>query len=345
MSAWTCFATGESHLEQLPKGCSSCHRPHGAPGTAMLEQDKRAMCFVCHGSAPGGVPGDSSIDIETPMSKPFKHEVLATTNPHRFDEVMPEQDAGYDRHVTCEDCHSIHRSTPANPVGWVKGYSSGGTVTRPANFEYEVCYKCHSDSANLPSNQTNKRVQFNLANPSYHPVEGIGKNNDVPSLIPPLTVSDIILCTSCHGNDDVSAGAARGPHGSNYASMLKYYYRTNDQWPESFAEYELCYRCHQRDDGSTGILNDASFQRHQLHVAGSVNNDPTTCKTCHDAHGTPIYAKLIEFDTAPGGPVSAATVGGIQFIDDPLNSGRPRCLLNCHAKEHDHNLFDTLGWP
>jgi hypothetical protein len=62
--------------------------------------------------------------------------------------------------------------------------------------------------------QSNKRIQFNPANLSFHPVESVGKNPSVPSLIVPWATAGLMYCTDCHNND-------QGPHGGGAARTAR----------------------------------------------------------------------------------------------------------------------------
>jgi len=226
--------------------------------------------------------------------------------------------------LSCEDCHDVHRVSGQDPFGNVAGFSNVQVRLRKAQFEYEVCYKCHSDSANLPLEQQNLRLLFDRKNPSYHPVEGPGRNGDVPSLVSGLSAASTIRCTDCHGNDD--KGGPRGPHGSEYDAMLRFNYERSDI-PESPHAFELCYRCHDRQS----ILGDKSFRAHSRHVlyAGA------SCAACHEPHGSPLNPDLIEFDLD--------IVQGDRLYMD-ASGGRPKCFLTCHGIEHNDAFFSSRGW-
>ena len=201
-------------------------------------------------------------------------------------------------------------------------------------YQYELCYRCHTDSPNMPSSKTARhleqndlRLEFDLSGPSYHPVVGSGKNPDVPSLIgSAYTESSVIYCTDCHAGDD--AGAPAGPHGSSYPSILKYRYEKADYTAESVSNYELCYSCHDRES----ILGDNSFPYHDKHI----RDEETPCNACHDPHGinspqgnSTNNSHLINFDIS-----IVSTVGPVtrRFVDTGLNSGY--CQLKCHNKTH-----------
>ena len=78
----------------------------------------------------------------------------------------------------------------------VSGLTLTGRPTANAQFEYEVCFKCHADNPERPQSritrqitQTNTRLEFDPSGPSFHPVAAPGVNRNVPSLIPPMTVA------------------------------------------------------------------------------------------------------------------------------------------------------------
>jgi len=153
-----------------------------------------------------------------------------------------------------------------------------------------------------------------------------GKNPDVPSLLPPYSVSSIIDCTDCHGSSDPSG--ARGPHGSDWQYLLTNRYVTDDLTPESPFNYELCYKCHSRS-----VLLDGEGFPHGLHVADA----RTPCSACHDPHGVSSMqgnalhnSHLINFDLTI---VSPNDSGRLEFLDQGRFSGQ--CYLSCHGKLHN----------
>jgi predicted CXXCH cytochrome family protein len=323
------ISTGEtpSHLDRSknPLGCGACHRGHGKRGTMMLAFSKQEFCFSCHGldSAPPEVRAKK--DILAVFNKRFNHPVEETAHFHVMDEELPETNSSTPRHVACADCHRTHVLTSEKPWRGVKGYTKGLAKGREAEEEYELCYKCHSDSPNLPYESKNMRILFSRENPSYHPIETYGKTNFVPSLIRPLNVSSTIKCSDCHGNDNPFG--PQGPHGSDYEHLLIARYETHEIG-ESESAYELCYICHDR----SSILDNQSFQSHREHVV--FNNVP--CSACHTPHGSTMNPHLIEFDEKFLDP----TVLPVYF---PAVGGSPKCLLNCHigAKSvvHDEEFY------
>ena len=320
-------------------GCENCHRPHTAGGHARLlnytfEEDN---CLVCH---QGNV---AAKNIEAELVKQYRHSVQDYTGVHdpaeNFTGVVT-------KHVECVDCHNPHQafSSPASPpnvpgaLRGVAGVTASGAPAANASYTYEVCFKCHADNNVLSFSaisrqhpQINTRLEFDLTNPSYHPVEGVGRNPNVPSLLPPYTVNSNISCTDCHNSDDspATAGAGpAGPHGSRNRFLLERNYTVADSTIETSYEYALCYKCHDRNI----LLSDASGFPHQRHVV----REQAPCSACHDPHGVSAIqgnavnnSHLINFNL---NIVQPNADGALRFEDQGTFQGR--CYLNCHNVEH-----------
>jgi hypothetical protein len=153
-----------------------------------------------------------------------------------------------------------------------------------------------------------------------------------------MSTSVVIYCTTCHADD---GGVSRGPHGSSFAPILKERYETGDNTPESYENFALCYRCHDR----SSILSDASFRKkaapttpsgggHSGHLAAGA-----PCSACHDAHGvydagaigTGSHTHLIDFDKRVVEPRGEAFP-----VYNDRGGGSGSCNLTCHGKEHDN---------
>jgi hypothetical protein len=257
------------------------------------------------------------------------------------------------------DCHNPH-AAQHNPIGTVRGtfgqtvkgpnlhvrgVGITGRVTDDARFLYEICFKCHGDSTSRPRltttrqiSQTNTRLEFQPSNPSFHPVAGPRRNQDVVSLISPLRVGSIVTCTDCHNSDNarsMGGSGANGPHGSIFEPLLARNYETDDFTAESAEAYALCYGCHRRES----ILNDESFSRHRRHIVDL----RTPCSVCHDAHG--IYrgqgnarehGSLINFDLSVVFPADTPSGRRVGYEDTGRLSGN--CTLTCHGMTH-------IGFP
>jgi predicted CXXCH cytochrome family protein len=362
-------------------GCEVCHTPHFAPTAEQLLNFTGAppspfSCTTtgCHSSQPGqphpltgaggvgrATPGALSssgrADVGTQVRKVSAHHEEPDMIPTAKRVAGGAARSGV-RGVGCADCHNPHlvngsRAEAPYVSGMLQGVSGvdrRGAEVRPVTYEYEVCFKCHSD--NTPDidyvprvlSVTNTRLAFDPTNPSYHPVVDIGKELNVPSIPssyqPSMSPSASIYCTSCHADDE---GGSRGPHGSSFAPILKERYETTDNTPETYDNYALCYRCHDR----SSILRDDSFRKKTVGAKGSGGGHSghlaagAPCSACHDPHGvydsgataTGSHTHLINFDTrfvrGQTGPGQAVPT----FNDSGVFSGS--CTLVCHGVPHD----------
>ena len=334
------FLSG-SHSDKslVGKSCRVCHR-----GMTMALSGEEGTCLTCHGDSgsrnrmvEGGYlksQGASLLsDIANELSKPYNHPVLTIQGVHRQLEALPEEVVNAARHSECVDCHNPHVVEKGKPFRGLKGRRVGSLITEIEN-EYELCYRCHSESANLPGNSSDKHAEFKTTNPSFHPVEGEGKNTVVISLKEPYVAQkkrpnevSRITCGDCHGSDDPAG--PKGPHGSNYQGLLVLDYQVDDGMPESEQAYSLCYKCHDR----ASILSNESFSYHSLHIQGRLGGkDGTSCFTCHDAHGSTQYQNLIKFNEDV---VFENAAGILKYEAQGYSARHGSCSLNCHGVEHD----------
>jgi hypothetical protein len=323
----------------MPKGCRACHR-----GMSMAISGEEKSCVPCHSDSAArsemqrqgylkdtGKGAPKSIVAE--LSKPYNHPVSTVSGVHQRNEALPEEVVNAARHSECVDCHEVHLVEKGNPFRGIKGRRVGNFIADIEN-EYELCYRCHAESANLPGNATNKHEEFNPTNPSFHPVEAEGKNTFVVSLLKPYVTQEPkpnevsrMTCSDCHGSDD--AAAPKGPHGSYNPGLLVLNYDIDDERSESERAYELCYKCHDR----TSILANESFPFHALHIQGrTLAGDGTSCFTCHDAHGSSSNRHLIRFNEAV---VSENAAGRLRYETRGIASRGGRCYLSCHGVDHD----------
>jgi len=296
-------------------GCESCHRAH-SPATAqrLVKFVEAATCYQCHD---GSV---TTLNIEGEfLAKTYRHPVQITPSVHDASESpssrlhpLPETASGTPRHAACVDCHEPHfaNSTSARPplvngaLLGATGQSTGNTYILQSSNEYEICFKCHADSANKPQstdfsvvgvgygrnpqrmfkasspNRFNTRLEFQFS-PSFHPVTrprnlSPGLGGDVPSLRPqPITPGGSVMV-----NRQLSSVA-----------------------------YIYCSDCHNNDTGrNLGISSGpkgphGSNLAHLLERASSLEPPPATpgassagvayaltnyalCDKCHDVEGS-----------------------------------------------------------
>jgi uncharacterized CHY-type Zn-finger protein len=225
--------------------------------------------------------------------------------------------------------------------GQVPGVNSGGVPVKAASFEYEVCFKCHSEPKPVQPYITrqvasdNPRLQFAPSAVSFHPVEVSGKSMLAPSLRPGLTPGSIIYCNDCHNADTGKKAGGSGPngvHGSAHRPLLLARYDTTDFSSESSAAYALCYRCHDR----TSILSNQSFPLHKLHIV----DQHAPCSACHDAHGissalgtTQHNSHLMNFDIT----IVRPTTGNKTSYE--VRGAGGACYLKCHGVDHNPKTY------
>ena len=312
--------------------CEVCHMTHKADQPVRLIRGvtEQATCLLhCHN---GALPLESfGANVGALFSKTSRHPLDYANGVH----AVTEDPQAMSKHVECADCHNPHQvnsqgaplSAPPAVNGrllGVKGIDISGAVVTEASYEYEICLKCHAENsfvnnAAIPrlSGDANERLRFDPANPSFHPVAGVGRNPaSVPSLrleivgvIPARTLSTSgrIYCTDCHS-----------PHGSDSAHLLVARYEQPNAYLSYLeSNYALCYRCHDQNI----LLNPAfsTFPPHQSHVV----THQVPCSVCHDPHGVTDNAHLINFD------VRSSFVG---TIPPPAYDATGRsCTVSCHA--------------
>ena len=339
------------------------------------DASEKACAAACHGSeqvntqspaaTSNGMQTALLISPKTGAKKDIKSQIMKISS-HRSGPnariLSPRAQLALRRsgmnQVTCVDCHNPHltnkngkASAPriSGVLQGVSGLDRNGVEVEAADYEYEICFKCHSDAgadfSYIPRviGTTNLRLAFDPGNASYHPVVEMGKTMNVPSIPSTfnldLRATSRIYCTDCHHDD---AGGSRGPHGSSFAPILGERYETADGTRESFQNYALCYRCHNRDS----ILGDNSFKKnssgkggHSGHLAAG-----TPCSACHDPHGVNLssssgdtgdHTHLINFDTTIVSP-KPGNVYPI-FKSNGIFSGN--CTLVCHGKLHDNESY------
>lgn len=316
-----------------PNACLNCHETHGGEAGARLLAAAREEdgCTPCHGAA------GPAADVETDFGRLFVHPLNLAQDVHDPREALPVADA----HVECVDCHNPHAAraeaatapdAPGSLAG-VRGLDGDGVEVAEAAYTYEVCYQCHAGSTWRPQPATPRQIvqsdtmlEFDPANPSFHPVEGPGASSDVPSLLAPYTTGSVVTCTDCHRSSDPAAAA--GVHGSDYAHILGWNYETTQGTIESALAYELCYRCHDR----TIVISSMSWQSHRKHVV----NEQFPCNACHDPHGISAtqgdaanHTRLMNFDLTYVEPEDGT--GLLEFVD---NGGWGTCTLKCHGSNH-----------
>ena len=313
--------------------CENCHRPHSAGGKQRLLNNaaEENNCYSCH----NGNVAAKNIQAEF-TGKSSIHPVASTTGVHDPAEPAVIQA----RHVECADCHNPHATNastgllPGSLAG-VRGLNQAGLEVKPATAEYQICYRCHADSTNMPAPgvarqivQTNTRLEFATTNPSHHAVAGPGRSSNVPSLIAPWTTASILKCSDCH-NNNAGPGAGgtgpKGPHGSTNPKLLE---RPHALTSAPTAG-DICYKCH-----SQSLVTGKSPHNRSEHLRYG-------CKACHDPHGisstqgTAQYnSRLINLSTTDNTPVGTGATAKL-YVDTVAR----KCYMVCHGENHNGRSY------
>lgn len=333
--------------------CTNCHQSHGWPDGANPGQDypmllvnrEENLCFACH----DGSPATKNVLLQ--FTKSYRHPTTDYGGRHNAKEGGTAASYGTtNRHAECEDCHNSHAAaadtvapTAPNAVNSIRSVDrvavtngAAGTVptytyrartdTTAPIAEYQVCFKCHSSWTSQPAGQSDMAVKFNSNNPSYHPVEAVGKNTNVNpnSFVNGWTGTRVMYCTDCHTSEDASV---RGPHGSQYRYLLKRPSIASSA-TRTTASTEACFDCHSfntySNTGTTDTIqaysrfNRPNFEEgHSFHVV----EKRAPCYACHDSHASGTKPHLIVTGRNPG----------INSYTETATGGT--CSPTCHGTE------------
>jgi hypothetical protein len=278
------------------------------------------ICFVCHDGTGASANiasqySDPAVPANNPSTGSYYSHAATSVSAHVSDQDPGEFAGVLNRHAACADCHQPHLADGSlaaqSADGWtasgaLKGASgvvvtNGGAGTTPgytrtanSEFEYQLCFKCHSGYTKLmpptgpPSTWAlDKAIELNPNNLSYHPVEAPGKNatsqmggslaGTSPYKLWAFSTGSTIRCVSCHGDPRVAspaAGARLAPHAVRYRGMLIANLRDRSLKGPSeayaAADFALCLACHAEApfvDTSEGPRADTNYPLHGLHLA------------------------------------------------------------------------------
>jgi len=228
----------------------------------------------------GGAPAVAVVDLG-PVGR-SRHPASAVRGAH-----VSTETAGFERHAECVDCHNTHaltsepRTADAPSIyGVIKGAwgldlaATEPTLTAPAEYEYEVCFKCHASADNVAWGSSPRDIAAEFDSTSAHPVMGTEAE---------------LYCVNCHGN----AGAGpKGPHVSSAAPLLSSPLISTPPVDPAM----LCYQCHAKSlyhDGTDPVddpVDGTGFRHgdtnlHVLHVSESEGYG-LGCEACHLSHGS-----------------------------------------------------------
>ncbi len=318
--------------------CVNCHDPHGVKDAAglvpsLLHLRPAALCLGCHAGSPGA-------DVASAFSRPYRHPLVA--DPAKTGapaDAAPGSALAGGRSVaggTCSGCHNPHAAA-ADPAARVAGEVAralaGAARVRLANGtagsaptrvvaarsdrmlvrEYEVCFKCHSGTGRLT--RSDLAAALNPANPSFHPVEGRGRNVaiDRRSFAVGWSADRLVTCSDCHASDDEST---RGPHGSTFPHILRRRHLADAGSSAPAQETDLCFECHGFATYADPFPGPATaFSRYAGHATHASKG--VSCWACHDAHGSATLPALLTL-RAPG----------LARLEPEAGGGT--CTVTCH---------------
>jgi len=368
---------GSSHQSTgalAAKGCMNCHASHKAQqgenllilsGMSGIDTNCTASCHNDSvGRSVGTFNHGNGSDPAGNKHKGAENLALAAT--WGADPLPLPQ---LDKHVHCVDCHNPHQTqdapltppTPPDVAGVLKGVRGVDINGQPktgatpyAQYEYEICFRCHSGDAalagqfNAPTavvrifNSWDERERFNWGTAkSWHPVGAqftrVGSSQGLSLRDPGMRT---IFCNDCHD-----------PHGSTREHLL----RNDNQDTFSTSQgisYPLCYGCHDENYLLSTSTNTRVLRLHKAHVLGihqSGDTNKASCSNCHDPHGVPNKfglttdtnsLHLMNFDTRYAGVGSAydSTAGSCSLIAGTSMSCHPTT-----ANPANFSAYDTYS--
>ncbi len=376
--AWLGAHTGYTTVST--NGCEACHRPHTAhDAQRLMKGEVDLVCFQCHdGNTTTALP-----NLRNEFNKQYIHPSIGVQAGHDPAEAPNNITT---RHASCDDCHNSHaaRANQGVPVPpqlsgsllGLTGISASGsaynarTGSGEAQYEYEVCFKCHSYNTNQPQaspaytnygqlpNRQNPSIDLRQAFTSLGSAHSVvqpgglstGLGGAVPSLLPnivdvngspiqsrPLSAGSQIYCIDCHNNNDGrNAGAgylgSAGPHGSIYPHLLErnYLIETPSGAPGSTAGQPY---------STANYMICWKCHSEQSILAnqdGFPHKDHVAvagCSTCHDPHGV-VNGNAVNNSYLINFDLNVVAPynGTLQYTNMGLLHGS--CTLTCHGTNH-----------
>jgi predicted CXXCH cytochrome family protein len=350
--------------------CVSCHGAHNnSAAPRSLKGLEEAACSPCHSGA-NASPALPNVMGE--FSKVYTHPTTTVSGAHDPTEPIPVNGT---RHAECADCHNSHTAsaqtaTPVAPLiqntlAGVSGYDTAG-VQRPATKEFQVCFKCHSDSTNKPATSTYGRTAVRYPG---------GPMPAGYSIQPPRPADQYNLrlkFSSTIGHNVMGTSIVTTAVGSLRPFMLNVDGVTNNaSRPLTTSSLLYCTDCHNnnqarssngagpngphgstfphllqftsfQDAGGGGGSNAGAAMCNKCHNLTALSGTPhasqhrtTGCTTCHDPHGviggnTGANRAMMNFDT--GVVTRSGTYFG--YFNNGSGSGQKGCYLTCHGQNH-----------
>lgn len=239
--------------------CLDCHKAHNSPFPSQLAAPAPNLCQLCH-------PGDDAALVEAHDGIPVQgvncvgcHEPHASATKGLLRRVVhqPFGDG------SCDMCHLVESETP-RLVRAVGG---------------RLCAACHKDYPRKTDTVFHKPVESGECNACHVP-----HTSDVKGLLasPPQ-----VLCTTCHAQLTERARTAKSAHPIpvEQGACLACHSPHSSTEPHLLVSGEIrtCLSCHETAKHGHPLGDDRLDPR---------TNQPITCVTCHDPHGTAFSYQL-----------------------------------------------------
>ncbi len=394
--------------------CLNCHQDHNAPGTDWIlrgvgDQD----CLNCHsGAAPvtalatgrfanantaPALVGPNKVLARLNIGAEYgkiSHPMLTAVTTVKAQSALRHQSATLSPDtptesgcISCHDPHSVQSTTAAAATlaptvragqAGVLGVSEkdGVTAVRPAQFEYQICLRCHGPRAQKSTDSAkygyipqrlasggqplNMIPQFGTSAMSSHPVFH-PRNSALPQpsllinmlslngMTPGRPVGAQIYCTDCHDSDDnreFGGTGPNGPHGSKWTHILERRYEFSQApspgqpitnlFPNPDLSVNGPYALCGKCHNLANILQNASFAQHSSHI-----NAGFSCSTCHTAHGVGSSSENSSGQRLISFDTSVVAPNGGSPIS--YNQGTKTCALICHNATHKPDGTVSMG--
>jgi predicted CXXCH cytochrome family protein len=357
--------------------CSSCHGTHKNPvGARNLKAAEQSACSPCHG---GTNISPALRNVMGDFSKTYAHPATTVSSAHDATETLPINTT---RHAECPDCHNSHAAAaqtgtalpPAIQAGLtgVSGYDTAG-AQRPAAREYQVCMKCHADSANKPQSST---YQAYGRTPSRYPQGTMPTGYTVSPARPADQYNARIQFTGTIGHNVMGTSTVTTANTTLRAYMLNIDGTNNTSRPLTSTSQIYCIDCHNNDQarsskgtgangphgssyahllernlyiepagGGSGNTTAGKALCNKCHNVGALTSPHSDhssygCTVCHDPHGViggsaAANRAMMNFDTAI---VSKGTTYFGYFYNG-TGSGQKGCYVTCHGRGHNPERY------